>query len=584
MAPETAPRIQRDDLRETAFSAHGRDWGEAVRAWEAYRILFPDDPDGFIFGTLALRENGKLAEAQALSDSVLDLFAHHPRLFVERAFICFFTRDWPEAKRRFAQIRKSFPGEPEAYLRGAEIAQNLGQHDEALGLMEAAVRQFPDSRDFLEDYARLAERLADPRRAAAAWSEHRARYAEEAAFIGEARALANAGDPGAGEALLVEGLALHPGARALMAETARMAVRRADWPETVRRWTALADDPDFGTEAASRLKDAERFMAGSASNTGAIGQRLEALLSRWWTLRFRSGQILAQNIALGPHGELRNHYGGERRWAVRNDCICFLDERDFITTRFTTADVGDDGRLRLTGRDWIHPTADSYFVLEEQRPSIGTVLTAFESLGDNCEFGLVQRFYRAEPLGLLRFNWSGYVHLLSALSSNFAVIDDPDCVRISRSADGELIGHVDAYQFYYHTHRYNTDVDLAAFAKTEAVRLRYLADMLIENIEDGRRIFVRKGEGAGERDKILRLHDCMKRLGDCTLLWVTEADDAHPSGTVELIGAGLLRGYTERFSPSDAAGRALFDTWAEICDRAHQLVYPGAWGHQNPLP
>ncbi|HEX2941395.1 MAG TPA: hypothetical protein VHO91_10130 [Rhodopila sp.] len=30
------------------------------------------------------------------------------------------------------------------------------------------------------------------------------------------------------------------------------------------------------------------------------------------------------------------------------------------------------------------------------------ILFAFESLGDNCEFGLVQRYHGIEPLGLLR--------------------------------------------------------------------------------------------------------------------------------------------------------------------------------------
>src|SRR5690348_3255112 len=34
---------------------------------------------------------------------------------------------------------------------------------------------------------------------------------------------------------------------------------------------------------------------------------------------------------------------------------------------------------------------------------LNRLMLAFESLGDNCEFGLVQRQAGAEPLGLLRF-------------------------------------------------------------------------------------------------------------------------------------------------------------------------------------
>ena len=585
MPSDTAPSDTRDDLRLAAFSAHGRDWNEAARAWELYRTHFPDDPDGFVFGTVSLREAGEHARAEALADSVLDVFAGHSRLFVERGLICFMTRDWPEAKRRFDAIRRKFPHEIDGYVRGSEVALNMGEHEEALALTEAVVQRHPDSRNLLEDYATLAERLAAPERAAAAWGAHRERYGEERAYLGEARALADGGDPAAGAALLDRAATLFPDSGALVLERARMAVRRADWADAIGQWTPFRDHPEHGAEARSRLADAERFMAGGSPGAAVaaghmIGHDLASLVARRWTFRFKSGQVIARNMALAENGAVWNHYGAERAWDVRDGCIRLLDETGFVAVQFNTVETGEDGLLRLVGRDCFHPTQDWHFVLEEQRPSIATVLNAFESLGDNCEFGLVQRFYRVEPLALLRFNWSGYEQLLTALATNFAELDKPDCVRASRGFDGELIGHVDAYEFFYHTHRYNADIDTAAFERTEAGRLRYLADMLMENIEDGRRILVRKGEGQAELDKILRLHDCLKRIGDCTLLWVTEADDAHPSGTAEWVGPRLLRGYVERFSPYDAAGRSLFASWADMCVNAHRLVHPEAWTRQ----
>ena len=588
LLPQTQRRFEPDDLRELAFSFHGNDWNRSARIWEAFRILFPNDADGFIFGTLALREAGRLAEADALSGSVLEVFSHHARLFNERALICFFTSDWPEAKRRLAHIRRAFPGELEAYVRGAEVAQNMGQPEEALQLMQSAVKQFPDDRSVLENYARLAERLANSGRAAAAWGEHRERYGEAISFIGQAQGLANAGDTVAAEAVLAEGAAQYPGSREIRAEAARLAVRRGAWPDVVRRWTALADHPEYADEAASRLKDATYFLTsptrwleaddGRGMESGALGAPLATLLSKTWTFSFRHGQLLCQNLRLGPRGELLNHYGAERRWVLRNRCIALLDGNDYITALFDSAEIGTDGRQRLIGRDWLHPTIDSYVVLEEQRPTMATVMAAFESLGDNCEFGLAQRFYRAEPLGLLRFGSAGYDDLMSALSSNYAALDAPDCMKMHRDSHGELIGFVEAYHLYYHTHRFNADIDVAAFERTEAVRLRYLADLLIENIEGGSKIFVRKGEKSDDLDKVLRLHDTMKRIGDCMLLWVTEADEAHPSGTVEMLGGGLMHAYIEKFSPYYAAGMALFDCWADICVRVHQLVFPAAWG------
>ena len=60
----------------------------------------------------------------------------------------------------------------------------------------------------------------------------------------------------------------------------------------------------------------------------------------------------------------------------------------------------------------------------------------FESLGDNCEFGLVQRKAGAEPLGLLRFSSAPLPRLVRALRERFDGLTDPANVRLS-SAKGE---------------------------------------------------------------------------------------------------------------------------------------------------
>ena len=201
-------------------------------------------------------------------------------------------------------------------------------------------------------------------------------------------------------------------------------------------------------------------------------------------------------------------------------------------------------------------------------------------MGDNCEFGLVQRFFQAEPLGLLRFNWTAYDSLLAGLADDFSEISKPDCVRITRVGDGELIGHLDAYGFFYHTGRYAEDVDFAKFARSEAGRLRYLADKLIEDVEAGEKIFVRKGETGADIARIFRLHEAIRKRGPATtLLWVTEADEAHPAGTVEQVREGLLRGHIDALAPYDAAARAVYDGWERICVRAHQIARPHLWAN-----
>ncbi len=582
LAPDTW-----DTLRAAAFAAHGRDWAEAARCWERYRETFPDDVDGFFFGTIALRDSGQLAEADRLVSRALPMFPEQPALFVEHGLVALVMRDWPEARRRFAAVRRQFPDVLAGYVRGAEVAHNQGAHQEALDLMGAGVRRAPDDRSLLTDYAHLSERLGDLGRMAQAWREHRERYGEEEAFIGEARGLGEAGRWEAAEAVLREAQAAFPASLAPLINLARLASRRADWPEAHRQWSALRHEASVADEAASRIRDAERFLhpdgvvrgRASAPAGAVMGQTLDALLSRRWTMRFNSGQLLGEGIRFGENGELLNYYSEARWWAVRENCICLFEDAGHVMTKLTAVELGDDGRLRMSGRDWIHLGDDSSYVLEEQRPTIKAVMDAFESIGDNCEFGLVQRFYRSEPIGLLRFNYNSAAKLIDGLSTRFAALDHPDCAQVERMEDGELVGTVAAYGFRYHTHRWEADIDIPAFQRGEATRLRYLADILLENIEDANKVFVRKGERGEDLATVLQLHDCLRRIGPAaTLFWVTEADEGHASGTVETIAPGLLRGWVERLAPGHAAARCMFDAWAVLCSNAHRLLFPEAWG------
>src|SRR5260370_7223758 len=55
----------------------------------------------------------------------------------------------------------------------------------------------------------------------------------------------------------------------------------------------------------------------------------------------------------------------------------------------------------------------------------------FASLGDNCEFGLVQRRCGAEPLGLFRFATIDVKDLARALEARLPAIPDPHCIQIT---------------------------------------------------------------------------------------------------------------------------------------------------------
>ncbi len=132
-----------EKLRELSHDAivH-RDWERAVTALSEYRVRAPDEPDGFAWSVLALRESGATSEAEELGAAALQRFPSHERLFLEWALICFVLRQWNEAEIRFAEFRRRFPDSREGYVRSIEVARELGDVAAADELTAAVETKF----------------------------------------------------------------------------------------------------------------------------------------------------------------------------------------------------------------------------------------------------------------------------------------------------------------------------------------------------------------------------------------------------------------------------------------------------------
>ena len=70
--------------------------------------------------------------------------------------------------------------------------------------------------------------------------------------------------------------------------------------------------------------------------------------------------------------------------------------------------------------------------------SLRQLMLRFESIGEDCEFGSVQRRYGAEPLGLLRWNDASYPALAAALEQDFAGCGEPETTMLDVGAIDEV--------------------------------------------------------------------------------------------------------------------------------------------------
>jgi hypothetical protein len=202
------------------------------------------------------------------------------------------------------------------------------------------------------------------------------------------------------------------------------------------------------------------------------------------------------------------------------------------------------------------------------------LMCLFESLGDNCEFGTAQRLCGAEPLGLLRFGAPRLPRLLECLRTRFAhfgAIENLEFTLGRNPTRREYEIREKRYGMMYHTFQFKGEIDESTLIPKQAARLKLLVRKLLEDLEDGQKIFVWKDTSRDFSDAdAMTLHAELATFAHNTLLWVTLADEAHRTGSVEWMAPGLLKGYIHRFS--DPVPDVDLPPWLELCLNAYLLV------------
>ena len=199
------------------------------------------------------------------------------------------------------------------------------------------------------------------------------------------------------------------------------------------------------------------------------------------------------------------------------------------------------------------------------------LLLHFESLGDDCEFGLVQRFAGHDPLGLLRFAFIPMAGLIDLLDHGMDRIGEPDDTFLVRDERDEIVVQLPSFGVRYHTHIHGRQGHEQAILADQLRRIPFLRRKLQEDLAEGHKIFVRKGQGSDSLPAMQHLLALLRRHGPVTLLWVTLAEGSQPVGTVEVVQEGLLRGTIDRFATFFGQADINMPAWLEICRGARLL-------------
>ena len=143
----------------------------------------------------------------------------------------------------------------------------------------------------------------------------------------------------------------------------------------------------------------------------------------------------------------------------------------------------------------------------------------FESLGGTghgCEFGLFQRSFGAEPLGLLR--WADLSHdlLASALELRFEGVGLPENTgAFCPDGSDEWWTRDTRYWMAMRTFVKTADASLERMTTAVCRRLQFLRRKLIEDLETGAKIFVFKNLQRNlTQSELERLHAAVRAFGD----------------------------------------------------------------------
>lgn len=203
------------------------------------------------------------------------------------------------------------------------------------------------------------------------------------------------------------------------------------------------------------------------------------------------------------------------------------------------------------------------------------LLQRFESLGDNCEFGFVQRTNGYEDGGLLRWSIAPLDKLIRCFETDFKDLylfenlepSAPDMVRDiatglmfhthMRSIDGHFVLGEEARQEVYARERRKID---------------HLLDKFRRKVREPDTICVYKRNSGITDTDAMRLQQSLSNLGPSNLLIVRSTDDRARWSTVEYSGSKLFVGLIDEFASYSAADHISIHIWNRLIQNASQSI------------
>lgn len=208
-------------------------------------------------------------------------------------------------------------------------------------------------------------------------------------------------------------------------------------------------------------------------------------------------------------------------------------------------------------------------------PDNEALLSYFESLGDNCELGFVQKRLGVTASSLLRFCATPVDQLRLGLANNFMGIDDPNGVTVVENGPDHAREYqivIPRYGLHYHTLTFTHEAARKAVHDRELSKLFYKHAKFLEGLSQGDRIYVLKQNAPLSPATVWTIWFLLQKWGANTLLWVRQASTDEKPGVVRVIAPGLLEATVQGFADYTDATLGNDQAWIALCKKAIRVV------------
>lgn len=242
-----------------------KDWQAALSEWERVKQATPDGIAGYIGTGHALRELGRLSEAEATFAEASQRFPADRWAGYHHAHIATLRQDRDEAVRRWDGVRERFPDFVHGYLAGAQALLRQGRTEEADALIAQAATRFPANPWAAHSYASMATRRRNWDEALRAWATVRERFPDFVhGIIGTADALRAAGRDAEADEMLRRGMERFPADTGIAFRHAELAAHSGDWAEALSRWQQVREKFPSAKEVDAAIRQASARLEAQA--------------------------------------------------------------------------------------------------------------------------------------------------------------------------------------------------------------------------------------------------------------------------------------------------------------------------------